>query len=42
MRLWDGRVATFNVDSMLTALSVTGAATFPAADSVLLGFGFPI
>jgi len=29
LRLWDGRVATFNVDPMLTALSDMGAAGFP-------------
>ena len=35
MRLWDGRNATFNVDSMLTALSVIGAAGFAGALGLL-------
>ena len=30
LRLWDGRVATFNVDPMLMVLSVMGAAAFLA------------
>jgi hypothetical protein len=36
-----GRVATFHVDSMLAALSVSGALALWAAGSVLLGLGFP-
>jgi hypothetical protein len=40
-RLWDGRNATFHVDSMLTALSVMGAAGFARA-LVLLWFWLAI
>ena len=38
--IWDGRIATFNVDAMLTLLSVMGAAVSSAASSVSLGFWF--